>query len=426
MPNDEHRGPVLNAARQEWRNGWRLVLASSMGFSFFSVMMSATGLFMEPLSQAFGWSRTLLSSGPSIASGSQALLGPLFGVLVDRYGTRRLVLPGVVLTMASIASFALLDGSSKLWISLWLCFGLVSVSIKSTGWTTAVVGYFSASRGLALALTLGGTAIAQTLVPPLGNWLITQFGWRAAFVWLALGWGGLTLLFCVLFFHDQNDNARVQARSKERRKKNSGTPLTGLTVRQAMRHSALVRVAISNFIVMLFTMGLTVHLFPILTEAGVSRDNAAWLIALGGISAIVGKLVTGVLTDHFKPNWIGGITLGIAGVVFLLLLDGIRTYPFIILAMIVNGYAQGTKTQITGYLTAGYAGIRSFGAIYSVMAALMALAAGLGPLVAGLIYDRSGGYGPFLILGAIGCGLAGLLVLTLPAFPQEADAESSE
>lgn len=419
------REPTTGLAAEEWRKGWRLVLASSLGFSFFSVMMSATGLFMEPLSQAFGWSRTLLSSGPSIASASQALLGPFFGLLVDRLGTRRLALPGVALTTATIACFGLLDGSSAMWIGLWLCFGVVSVSIKSTGWTTAVVGNFAASRGLALALTLGGTALSQTLVPPIGNWLITDFGWRAAFVWLGLGWGGITLLLCALFFHDYNDNARVLARSTRRKGEPVISTLSGLTVKQALRHSALLRVALSNFIVMLLTMGLSVHLFPILTEAGVSRSNAAWLVALGGISAIIGKVITGVLTDRFKPNWIGGITLGIAALVFLLLLDGVRTYPFIIVAMIVNGYAQGTKTQITGYLTAGYAGMRNFGTVYSFMSALMALAAGLGPLIAGMIYDYSGGYGPFLIMGTIGCAVGGFIVLTLPPFPEQEEAAVS-
>jgi hypothetical protein len=52
------------SAKQEWRSGWTLVLAASLGFSFFSVMLASTGLFMGPLGEEFGWSRTLLSSGP--------------------------------------------------------------------------------------------------------------------------------------------------------------------------------------------------------------------------------------------------------------------------------------------------------------------------------------------------------------------------
>src|SRR6516162_4686589 len=153
-----HRGKGVDqssvTARQEWRSSWTLVLASSLGFSFFSVMLAGVGLFMGPLGKEFGWSRTLLSSGPSIATFATAILGPFFGILIDRIGTRRLVLPGLVLTMISICAFSLANGSKVQWLALWAVFGIVSVSIKSTAWTTAVVSVFEKSRGLALALTL--------------------------------------------------------------------------------------------------------------------------------------------------------------------------------------------------------------------------------------------------------------------------------
>ncbi|HYD06008.1 MAG TPA: MFS transporter, partial [Reyranella sp.] len=81
-------------AAAEWKGNWALVLAASVGFSFFSIMVAATGLFFEPLAREFGWSRTLLSSGPSIANILTAVLGPFLGALIDRYGSRRVVLPG--------------------------------------------------------------------------------------------------------------------------------------------------------------------------------------------------------------------------------------------------------------------------------------------------------------------------------------------
>ena len=399
--------------------GWTLVLASSMGFSFFSILLAASGLFMEPLAHEFGWSRTLLSSGPSIATTVTAILSPFFGVLIDRYGSRRLVLPGLVVTMLSIAAFSRASGSSVQWLLLWAVFGFFSVSIKSTAWTAAVLGVFARSRGLALGLTISGTAVAQAAVPPLGNWLIEHFGWRGAYVWLAFGWGGTTLLLCVLFFFDARDRlaATLPAAEKGTRASTS-VDLPGLTPKQALWDSALWRVGISNFIVMVMTIGLAIHLFPILTEAGVSRTHAAWLTSLAGIAGIAGKLVTGILLDRFRPNLIGGLTLGVAAVVFLLLMDGIRSPVLIIIAMLVNGYAFGTKTQITGFLTASYGGMRSFGVIYGVMAALMALASGLGPMVAGVSYDHWGGYGPFLLAGAIGCALSGFIMITLPVYPK--------
>lgn len=403
-------------AAAEWRTSWTLVLAASAGFSFFTILIASTGLFIEPLRAEFGWNRTLLSSGPSIASILTAALGPFLGALIDRFGSRRIVLPGLLLTIASIASFSLINGSETQWIIFWVLFGIVAVSIKSTAWTAAVLGIFEQSRGLALGLTLSGTAIAQIVIPPLANWLIAEFGWRAAFIWLALGWGGATFLLCFFFLFDAHDRKRSELRSA--RSPEADVALTGLTTVEALRDSALWRLAISNFVVMLLTMGLTIHLFPILTEAGVSRANAAWLASLSGVAGIAGKLITGFLLDRYKPNWVGGATLGCAALAFLLLYEELSSPALIVIAMLVNGYAAGTKTQITGHLTASYGGMRNFGKIYGVMAALMALAAGLGPTLAGVIYDQFGGYGPFLVVGAAGCIMGGVLMISLPPYPQ--------
>jgi MFS family permease len=173
---DQHRSPAV----AEWRSGWTLVLASSIGFSFYSVMIGSLGLFMEPLDNEFGWSRALLSSGPGIATAITALLSPFFGMVIDRVGTRRLVLPGLVLTIAAMMGFSLLGGTQWQWLALWVFYGFVSTSIKSTSWTAAVIGVFTAARGLALGFTYAGTALTAILVPPIGNWLITEFGWRSA------------------------------------------------------------------------------------------------------------------------------------------------------------------------------------------------------------------------------------------------------
>lgn len=406
------------SAVQEWRSGWLLVLAASIGFSFFSVMLATTGLFMGPLGEEFGWNRTLLSSGPSISTIMTALLGPFFGALIDRFGARRLALPGIVLVMLSISSFSLLNGERWTWVALWLIFGVVAVTIKSTIWTAAIVGGFEKSRGLALGLTLAGAALAQIVVPPLGNFLIAEFGWRAAFVWLAAGWGGLTLVLCWLFFFDVRARAERRGEKAGRDAKAIALDLPGLTIPEAFRSIALWKLAISNFIVMTLTIGLAIHLFPILTDAGVSRARAALLLSLSGVAGVAGKLVTGVLLDRFRPNWIGGVTLGAASLAFALLIGGAASPALIVVAMVINGYAAGTKTHITSFLTAEYGGMKNFGAIYGTMSSLLTLAAGMGPLLAGALYDLSGNYDQFLAAGAIGCAIGGALITSLPRYPE--------
>jgi predicted MFS family arabinose efflux permease len=404
---------------QEWKSGWAVVLAAAVGFSFFSVLFATGSIYFEPWTREFGWNRTLASSGPLIATVTMALLSPIVGILIDRLGPRPIVLPGLILTIASVCSFSLLNGSQGQWIAFWIAFGFAGVAIKSTPWTVAVVGLFKESRGLALGMILSGTAIAQIIVPPLTNWLINGFGWRASFVWLGVGWGGLTLILTLAFFFDRRGLA---ARRETIQPEVAAADVPGLSVPEALRSWAIWRIAISNLVVLTLTIGLVFHLFAILTEAGVSRDNAARLMSLSGVAGIVGKLASGLLLDRFRPNWIGGLTLGMAAITFALLMGALGSPVLIVVAVLINGYAAGTQLQIVSYLTAGFAGLKNFGVIYGTMSALFALASGLGPLTAGRIYDATGGYQLFLLVGAIGCVLGGLLLVSLPRYPNWEDA----
>lgn len=414
------------SAVDEWRRNWTLVLAASIGFSFQSVMASGTGLFIEPLSKEFGWSRTEISWGLSIGSIISVLLSPLFGMLIDRWGTRRLALPGLALTAVATASFSLLTGSLIQWIALWVFWALASETAKSNVWSTAVASVFSRSRGLALGITLAGTALAQAVNPPLTNWLITNHGWRAAFFWVGVGWGGFALLLCCLFLYDIRDRQRLQLRrfegisdsAADRSQPAASLDLPGLTVPQAWRDRSLWRVAMSTLIMMILTIALLVHQFPILTEAGVSRQNAAYLSSIGGLAGILGKVLTGWLLDRYRANWVGGITLASTALAFGLLHDAIRTPALIAVAIAINGYSSGTKLQICGYLTTRYGGLRNFATIFGFMASVIALGAGFGPVLGGLIYDSYGGYGPLLVLGVVGSLISGWLIFGLAPYPE--------
>lgn len=407
-------------AREEWRLRWRLVLAAVVGFSFHSVMTSFAGLFIGPVGDEFGWSRTQVTAGLSVSSITVTVLSPFFGVLIDRFGTRRLALPGLVTKSLVLASFALVSNSFVQWMAIWVLYALTSLAVKSTIWTTAVAGVFSAGRGLALGVVMSGTAISQIVVPPLGNFLIETFGWRGAFAWIGLGWGGIAFVLCLLFLFDAHDDAREAKALAEQKgePEAAAIELPGLTIAEAWRSMALWRIAISTFLIMMFTIALVVHQIPILEEAGVTRTNAAWLASLGGAAGIAGKLVTGRLMDSYNANLIGGLTLAGASLGFALLLEPIRSFPLIVTAMLINGYASGTKLQICAYLTARFAGIRNFGTIFSIMASLIALGSGLGPVVGGIAHDLHGDYTYLLIAGIVASLVSGLLIYGLPPYPQ--------
>ena len=378
-------------------------------------MTAYAALFIGPVGDEFGWTRTQVTAGLSVSSITVTVLSPFFGVLIDRWGTRRLALPGLVLKSLVFAAFGLVSDSVTQWLAIWFVYALTSLAVKSTIWTTAVAGVFSAGRGLALGVVMTGTAFAQIVVPPLGNWLIAEFGWRDAFAWMGLGWGGLAFVLCVFFLFDAHDDARKAKASGAETQDRFALP--GLTLQEAWRNLALWRIAISTFIMMLFTIALIVHQIQILVETGVTRNDAAWFASLAGVSGIAGKLITGRLLDRFNPNLVGALTIASASLGFGLLLETFGSVAIIVTAMLINGYSSGSKLQICAYLTSRYAGMRFFGTIFSVMASLIALGSGLGPVLGGIAYDTFGDYTLLLAGGIAGSLLSAALLLGLGPYP---------
>jgi MFS family permease len=399
----------------EWKRGWPIVLTSAMGISFLSVVMGSLGTFIEPLTAEFGWSRATLTMGMVIAGLFVLLLSPFAGSLVDRFGPRRLALPGVVLMTLSTASFGLTNGSVVQWAVLWTVYGFAHISMMMSIWTGAVASAFDKGRGLALGLALAGSAVASTIIPSLSTWLIDTAGWRQAYLVMALGWGGLTLPLCLLFLRGTADG---MPRRRMREKAEPTYEREGLTIAEAWRDRGLWSIAIATLLVMLMTQALAVHQIPLMTEAGLSRSTAALLAGLAGIASFAGNVITGWLMDRYRANWVGGITLGVLALAFALLLDGVRTPALIFVAMLISGYSAGTKLQICGYLTSRYGGLKNYGAIFGFMGSLIAVGGALGPFLGGLLYDMTGGYQEFVIIGMIGCAISGLLIVSLPRTPE--------
>ncbi len=404
-------------ALQEWKNGWTLVFASFVGFLSFSVMISATSAFMGPLAKEFGWGRTLLSAGTGMSSILSVLLAPFFGALIDRYGARRIALPGVALSAVAVMAMATNTGSQTYWIALWMFYAAAGLFVNTPVWTLAVSGMFEKSRGLALAVALAGATTAHAIIPPISVFLIDLFGWRLAFVILGGGLGAIALTICFFFFYDAGDRIRAAPRPQTDAPRQPVREIAGLSLSEAWRSTALWRIGISILVIMTLTIGFLIHQIEILVENGVSRENAALLAGLAGGMGVVGKLVTGFLIDRYPGNWVGGLTMSAAGIAFYLLVSGAASAALIFVAMLVNGYTAGAKLHIASYLTVQYSGLRNFGKIYGVISSLVALGSGIGPILAGAIYDGLGSYEPFLMFGAAALALSAMLLLSLPRYP---------
>lgn len=401
----------------EWRRHWPLVLALFIGISHTACLVGAMGILTGPLEAEFGWSRSQSMAGASLYALVMVPLIPLVGGLIDRYGARRVTLPGQALTILATALLVLANGSTMQWLAIWGIMGFVASSLSMTVWSYSVVATFDKARSMAMALVLAGSTGAGAISPPFAQWLADSYGWRMAIFGLSFGWGGLALLLCAIFMPRQVNKPRkttaVQAQPSDAAKDD----LPGLTMAEAARCLALWRIGLATLIIFILGAALIVHKAPILIDAGLSRRDAALLASLSGLAAVAGKIVTAWAMQKWDAGWVGGISIGVAGVALLLLLEPLRTPTTIVISMMAVGFAGGSKLQIAAYLTSIYAGARNYGKIFGIMATMTAIGGGLGPWLGGVVYDVSGSYDLLVYIGVPASLLCVLLLARLGTYP---------
>jgi predicted MFS family arabinose efflux permease len=252
------------------------------------------------------------------------------------------------------------------------------------------------------------------------RWLIDVVGWRLAYVYMGLGWSALLLFFVVFFFFDSTDRFRL-ARKSAGQSPHATPILPGLTFREAIRDRSFQKLAVASLLVSMAVVGTAVHLVPILTLRGLSREAAAGVLSVLGIASALGKLGTGWLFDRMNARVIAAFCLALPAVPLLMLAltpEGqIVPLGLAVGSVALLGFAIGAELSVTAYLTTRYVGLRAFGQNYAIISSIMATSSGVAPLVAGLIYDRTGGYVPLLFGGIPAALIAALLILALGPFP---------
>lgn len=399
-------------AGQEWRAYWPLVLAALAGLSYGAIPSATLGLFMDPLQQQFGWSRTQISLGMTIFAVVSLPLTPVAGVLVDRLGARRVAIPGMLGTALLFAAFGLMTGPIYQWVVIWIVFTIFAALIRSMVWNAAISKTFTVSRGFAMAVLLSGLGLASAGAPILTNWLISGFGWREAYFGIGLGWGGGALLLVALLFHDR-PRAKASAGGHPQPLETPG----GQTLKQAFLNPIIYRIALAIGLTTLAGAATMVHLVPMLNDMGISRGEAAGYAGILGLSSVFGKLASGWVIDRVTGSLLPVVAFGGPAISFALLLYGQGTAWSVTTAMFIMGSCSGGSLQLATYLTSRYAGVRYFGSIFSIISALMGLSAGLGPLIGGLIFDYTGGYDSLLLCSIPAGIIAGICVFRLGVYP---------
>ncbi len=143
------------------------------------------GVFLKPMTEEFGWSRSSLSGALAIAGLATAFLRPLAGYLSDRYDPVKMALLGML--MAGVALFGL-SQIQEIWqlYALFLLMGSGFTLASPATMTKLISSVFTRRRGLALSLAGSGSAIGETTLVPTAAIVVTLGGWRSAYFVLAI------------------------------------------------------------------------------------------------------------------------------------------------------------------------------------------------------------------------------------------------
>jgi MFS family permease len=405
------------AWRQCLANPWSVVVGSTLALVVCNgpVVAFTFGLFLKPISQEFGWNRGTMSAAGAAASLMIAIAVPFAGMLVDRWGARRILLPVIVLSSLSVAAISLTPASLLVFIALYALAGLATAGHGPQPYAKTIAAWFDRRRGLALGSAMTGVGCGIVLMPQLARYLIEAYGWRSAYIGLG------AVLFAVAFpavamFVREPDTAASRTQLLAR----GAVALPGLSVREALTlSSGFWLLATAVFSVAMAVNGTTVHVVPLLTDRGLSPAVAAWYLGTVGVASIVGRLLCGYLADHFfAPRVATGFFLLPCLGLGLLIIGTDRLSSFV--GVVTLGLALGCEIDMMAYLTTRYFGLRRFGELYGYLFAVFAAGSALGPFLMGLSFDVFHTYVPVLTGFVVALVAASLLVSRLGCyvFPQ--------
>jgi MFS family permease len=375
--------------------GWLIVLVSAVGlFLGAPLAVFSFSVFFKPLVVDFHASRASVSLAFSLFNLVGALLIPCTGMVIDRFGAKRVIL-----------AFTLLYGvvlCSALWVgaSLWqlYLFFIILGTVMASGpapvpYGVVISHWFNRHRGLALALSMMGIGIGSVVVPILAQRLISMFGWRSAFA--IFGGAVLLMPLPVIAALLQNDPAQRGLRP-DGDGQNQPSPLPpqqkqGLSWRDIW-HSPTFWVLICIFSLTGASVhGAVLHLSAILTDGGATAERAAMATSLVGAAVIAGRLGSGFLLDRFFAPRVAILFYSSTAVGIAMLCMGIHG-NLALVASFLAGLGMGAEVECMGYMMSRYFGLTAFGTAYGFTFGAFMVSGSAGVLLMGAGYDRFHSY----------------------------------
>ena len=420
-----------------WLVGIAVVLLTIMAVSVFQGL----GTFLVALQTEFGWSRTVLSGAFSLSRAQGAVLGPIEGWLIDKFGIRRMVLFGYCLMAFGFLMFSQV-GNSDFWdlrlfrieSGIWqfyIAFIVISLGSGTGGWLALMSlmnNWFVRQRSLAIATSMSGIHLGGLLVPVLA-FGIEMYGFR----WTTFGiaiflWALILPVYAMLRNKPEDmgllpDGDRPGARRQsEQRATHSAAEDNEpeFTARQALRTRAFWILTVVHMSSSVSIVTLALHLAPKLTDMGMSLSGAGTIVLIYTLLALPTQFAAGWLADRMPKPTLIFIFILLQGVAIMIIAVSDQIFMALIFALLY-GIGFGGRIPLLTSIRGEYFGRKAFATIMGLSQMPNNICMIFAPLFAGFMFDTTGTYFiPFAFFGLL--NILGAFLMLAVKRPQVGEA----
>jgi sugar phosphate permease len=395
--------------------GWYIVVVCVFLALVTIGVRGSFGVFIIPMSQDFGWSRTSISLAAILGILVNGATQPFLGSVYDRFGGRKVLLAGLLVLGVSTILLSFTRDILFIPAILFLAFmsgfvvGTAASAVSLTNMGALLSRWFSRRRATVIGCTAAGASAGGMLLVPFAAYFLQATDWRMT--WVALGVIPLVLALPLAWFflrddpselglHPDGDPEPIQEDSADNAISQGG-PLEVERWADAFRSPPIWQVSLAYAICGATTFILTFHFVPFAIEREISPGRAATMFGLMSGLNVVGSIGAGVLSDKFgRKNLLALVYLLRGGGYLLLLLapSELGLWGFAVVA----GFSWWATAPLTATLTADVYGLRALGTISGVTFVFHQVGGAATVLLAGFLHDLTGSYTlPFALTGTL-------------------------
>ncbi len=404
--------------------GWWVLYAAISA----SVFVSGVGnwtltILISPMSEDLGWSHAEILGSLTVAGFSGAVVSPVIGRIVDRYGARLVIASSVLVLGLALILTSKIQTIWQFYALYALSLGFSSSAVSRVGAQAIASIWFTRKRGAAFGTIMAGSTISGVAFTLLSQAIADRWDWRM--VWLLLGLAILLVPLPLAWFvirrrpediglqPDGDSPDRDRAGRSPRApgvRSGDGIPVSqaadeGWTLREAARTRTFWLLNGGLLLIGFPSFAIIVVMHPYFTELGVSATTAAQLISFYALSSFLGALLWSVLLQRWPVRvLLVPSTLAYAAAVTLFVVLGrFASVPLLYFSILLLGLGIMGISQIGNQVWADFYGRKEVGSIIGMSNLIRTVPLALGPLLAAAIHDSMGSYPPAFSLFAALC-----------------------